>query len=58
MNPAEEFKSLIGSEAERQALGTELRAALPEPLAQKLVRMLELIGIALPASVQWEQVLR
>jgi hypothetical protein len=44
VNPAEELKSLIGSEAERQALGTELRAALPEPLARKLVRMLELIG--------------
>lgn len=44
MNPAQELKSLIGSEAERQALGTELQAALPEPRARKLVRMLELIG--------------
>lgn len=44
MNPGEELKSLLGSEAEREALACQIRAALPEPLALKLVRILELIG--------------
>lgn len=44
MSPGEQLKSLLGLEAERQALASQIRAALPEAQAQKLVRILELIG--------------